>query len=179
MSLRGQHSGSKPKLLADTSRFLIVGVSGIPMALHADSVQGLLTIEETGSDRSPVVHGQTYLAIQLCDRIGLSPDQDGAETRVVLLSSGSARGSLRVAKVYGLEEVGRSRLLSLPPQFRSEEREWYRGILLLEEGVALILDLAWLIGANRSAHVNMGHEGRDESSRLLDVRPDFATGRAA
>lgn len=179
MSLRGQHSGGRTKLLADTSRFLIVAVGSIPMALHADSVQGLLTLEETGSDRSPVVHGQAYPAISLVARIGVLPDEDGAETRVVLLSAGNARGSLRVAQVHGLEEVGRSRVLSLPPQFRCEEREWYRGILLLEEGIALILNLAWLIGADRLVPNGMSSERLGESSRLLDVRPGFATRTAA
>ncbi len=179
MSLRGQQGSGRTKLLADTSRFLIVTVGDAPMAVHADSVQGLLTLEEVGSNPAPVVHGQTYHPVDLAARIGISSDPDGSETRVVLLASGSAHGSLCVAQVQGLEEVDRSRVLPLPPQFRGEEREWYRGILLLEDGVALILDLAWLLATDRIAHDGTGDNRRVEAGRFLGAGSEFATGRAA
>ena len=177
MSLRGQSRGARTRLSAETSRFLVVTAGNAPLALHADSVQGLLTIEEAGVTDLPALHGATYPAIDLTVRFGLPSDQDSPDTRVVLLSTGDARGHLRAAQVSRLEEVDRSRVLPLPPQFRGEEREWYRGILLLDEGIALILNLPWLLQGERFTRIQEPASHRGASPRALDTRAGFATGR--
>ena len=175
MSLRGVSAQTRP--LAETSRFLIVTVGATPFALHADAVRGLLTVEEAGPTVSPGEQGMTYTVLDLAARLGTSPDQNGPETRVILLSNGSARGSIRVAQVHGLKELERSQILPLPVQFQGEERQWYRGVVLLDESVALILNLAWLMSGDRSGKSQQSVEQRGASQRLLETRPGLATGR--
>lgn len=177
MSLRGQYS--RVRTQTETARFLVVAVGGTTIALHADAVEGLLTPEEAGSDGAPVLHGSAYPALDLVARLGAPADDEGPDTRVVLLSSGQARGSLRVAEVHGLDEFGRTDILPLPSQFRGEEREWYRGILLLDEEVALILNLAWLMPKSHAAAIERGAERLGNAPRLTDARQGLAAGRVS
>ena len=176
MGLRGHNAKTRP--LAETTRFLIVTIGTTPFALHADAVRGLLTVEEAGTTVSPVVQGMIYTVLDLAARLGLPPDPpDGPETRVVLLSNGRARGSVRAAQVHGLKELERAQVLPLPILFQGEERQWYRGIVMLEESVALILNLAWLMPGDRSGKSQEFVEQRASSQRLLETRPGLATGR--
>jgi chemotaxis signal transduction protein len=130
-----------------------------------------------GSTDLPVLHGVAYPAVDLVARFGVPSDQDSPDTRIVLLSAGDGRGHLRVSRVQGLEEVDRPRVLPLPSQFRGEEREWYRGILLLDEGIALIINLAWLLKGERFVRAQEAVSQHGTVVRLLDAQSGFATGR--
>lgn len=143
MSLRGRHA--RTTSLAATSRFLIVTVGGTHFALHADRVQGLLTLEEAASAGSLTRQGVTYASTDLAMRLHLPADADGPETRVVLLSHGTSRGNIRVAQVHGLKELDQSQVLSLPRHFQGEEQTWYQGMVLFEESVAVALNPDWLM----------------------------------
>ena len=50
-----------------------------------------------------------------------------------------------VEKVHGSLEVHPSQLLPLLPQFRGPERGWYRGMILFDQSVALVLNTAWVL----------------------------------
>jgi chemotaxis signal transduction protein len=144
MSLRGHRRGSETHV--PTERYLIVRVAAQRFALSADLIQGLLTLEESRSMGILTVQGHDYPSLDLAGRLGLAEAGDGSETRFVLASRAGARACIRVEQVYGLLEVERARVLPLPGQFRGEERNWYIGLILLEEGVAVGLNSAWLIG---------------------------------
>ncbi|MGE3976135.1 MAG: chemotaxis protein CheW [Nitrospira sp.] len=131
-------------------RFLIVVVGGRYLALNAKSICGLLTLEETGDVENPTVHGMVYGALNLADRLSLSHDADGANARVVLLSEGNARGNVRVPMVQGLLELQPSQVLPLPLQFRGAERQWYRGVILFANNIALVLNTTWVLNAQVS-----------------------------
>ena len=143
MSLRGRHA--RATSLAPTVRFLVVTLGGTHFALHADRVQGLLTVEEAASAESLTVQGVAYAGIDLATRLQLPADADGPETRVVLFSNGTARGNIRVAQVHGLKELEQSQVLPLPRHFQGEEQAWYQGMVLFEESVAMVLNPAWLM----------------------------------
>lgn len=154
MSLRGRHA--RATSVVPTFRVLVVAVGGVPFGLHADRVQGLLTVEEAGSAGPLTVQGVTYASIDLASRLELAPDADGPETRVVLLSHGTARGSIRVAQVHGLKELEQSQVLPLPRHFQGEEQRWYQGMMLFEESVAMILAPTWLMqGASVGSAMKM------------------------
>ena len=144
MSLRGHRQGSAA--LEPTERYLIVSVAAQRFALSADLIQGLLTLEESRSVGILTVQGQDYPSLNLAGRIGLAEASDGPETRFVLVARAGTRACIRVEQVHGLVEVERVHMLPLPGQFRSDERNWYFGLILLEEGVAIGLNSAWLIG---------------------------------
>lgn len=147
MSLRGHRIGSAAHVPIE--RFLIVGIDTRQFALSAELVQGLLTMEESGSVSTLTVQGQEYPFLDLGDRLGLAQAGDGPETRMVLLAQAGIRACIRVDQVHGLIELERTRILPLPHQFRSEERSWYVGLILYGEGVAVGLDSIWLLSGAR------------------------------
>ncbi|UVT17683.1 MAG: chemotaxis protein CheW [Nitrospira sp.] len=143
MSLREQ--AAETPSLAPPFRVLIVTMGGRFFALDAESVRTLLTTDETGNDGVPQVEGVTYRPIDLADQLTLSRNGAGASTCVVLLSENGSRGSIRVTCVHGVMNVHPSQVLPLPLQFCGSERRWYRGMILFEHSVALILDTSWIL----------------------------------
>ncbi len=134
---------------APLSRFLIVTMGGRFFAVDAESVRKLLNTEETGSGGIPMVEGVVYRSVDLTDQLILPRDGAGLNSRVVLLSESGSQGSIWVTRVHGMMELQRSHILPLPPQFRGPERHWYRGMILFENSVALILDTRWILEGNR------------------------------
>lgn len=143
MSLRGRQAGARS--IAPTVRFLVVSVGGTNLALHADRIQGLLTIEEAGSAGELTVQGVAYPHVDLAGRLQCPVDPDGPDTRVILLSQANATGNIRVAEVHGLKEMEESQILPLPGQFRREEQRWYQGMILFEDSVAFIINPSWML----------------------------------
>src|SRR6185437_3121662 len=153
------------------SRFLIVTLGERYLALNAESICGLLTLEEMGNVEHPTVHGMVYGAIDLADRLRVPNDQDGANTRVVLLAEREARGSVRVTTVQGFLEFPLSQILPLPMQFSGPERHWYRGMILFEKNIALVLNTAWVLDERMSALEGDRGQGR---SRELVAAPKIS-----
>lgn len=163
MSLRGHRIGSAAHVPIE--RFLIVGIDAQQFALSAELVQGLLTMEESGPVSTLTVQGLEYPALDLGGRLGLAQAGDGPETRTVLLAQAGIRVCIRVDQVHGLVEIERTRMLPLPPQFRSEERNWYVGLILYGEGVAVGLHSRWLLSG-----ATQGHDGLLIQSQRLPLR---------
>ncbi len=163
MSLRGHRIGSAAHVPIE--RFLIVGIDAQQFALSAELVQGLLTMEESGPVSTLTVQGLEYPALDLGGRLGLAQAGDGPETRTVLLAQAGIRVCIRVDQVHGLVEIERTRMLPLPPQFRSEERNWYVGLILYGEGVAVGLHSRWLLSG-----AMQGHDGLLNQSQRLPLR---------
>lgn len=139
MSLRGRHDKAS---LAPTIRFLIVTIGGAHFALHADRIQGLLTVEEAAASPAFASHASR---IELTSRLRLPAEENGPETRIVLVSQGNTAEHLLVSKVHGLQELETSQVLPLPRQFKGEEQRWYQGMILFSDRVAVILNPAWLL----------------------------------
>ena len=165
MSLRGRQTGTTS--LAPRSRFLIVTVGGTHLALHADCVQGLLTMEEAGRADVLTAQGLTYATVDLGALLHLPDDAEGPDTRVVLLSSGSVRKSICVAQVHGLKDIEESQVLPLPRHFQGAEQSWYQGILLFGESVALILNPVWVIEGSTVSQAVGTAVPRGEPQRML------------
>lgn len=163
MSLRGHRIGSAAHVPIE--RFLIVGIDTRQFALSAELVQGLLTMEESGLVSTLTVQGQEYPFLDLGDRLGLAQAGNGPETRMVLLAQAGIRACIRVDQVHGLIELERTRILPLPHQFRSEERNWYVGLILCGEGVAVGLHTRWLLNG-----AMQGHGGLLNQSQVLPLR---------
>jgi chemotaxis protein histidine kinase CheA len=173
MSLRGRHARAS---VAPTVRFLIVSLGGVSFALHADRVQGLLTVDEAGFESVIRVQGVAYPKIDLASHLRLAPGSEGPETRFVLLAKGGQRGHLRADAVIGLREVEASEVRPLSRQFQGDEQRWYQGLILVEESVALILNPAWVLGGVESAPAG-GSVGARSEPRLIG-QPAAAGGMA-
>lgn len=144
MSLRGHNRSDAAHVPAE--RYLIVSVDARRFALSADLIQGLLTPEESRSRGALAVQGRDYSPLYLAAHLGLAEAGDGPESRVVLVARAGVCACLRVEQVHGLVELERACVLPLPGQFRGEERVWYSGLILFEDGVATALNSDWLIG---------------------------------
>lgn len=148
-----------------TSQFLIVTLGGRYLALSAESICGVLTPEETGNVENQTVHGIVHGAINLADRLSVPNDQGGANARVVLLSERDAHGSVRVTTVHGLLELQQSQVLPIPMQFRGPERHWYRGMILFEKSIALVLNTTWVLDERMSGLE--GNSGQGHTCELV------------
>ncbi|MGB4067496.1 MAG: chemotaxis protein CheW [Nitrospira sp.] len=144
---------------ASPSRFLIVLFSGRYLALDAESIQGVLTIEEVGSLDDPTIHGLVYRAINLADRLRILNNQGSAHSRIVLLSERGVQGSIRVTTVQGWLELQPSQVLPLSPQFCGPERRWYRGMILFEQSIALVLNTSWVLDEQVVSVEDSGGQG--------------------
>jgi CheW-like protein len=150
MSLRGRHVTAS---VAPTCRLLIVTVGGVCLALHADDVKGLLTVDEAGPLQTVMVQELAYPHMNVAARLGLAQDVPGPETRVILLGKGLKRANIHAAQVHGLKELEQSQMLPLPRQFHGEERNWYQGLVLSEERAALVLNPAWIMEGTDSNRI--------------------------
>jgi chemotaxis signal transduction protein len=121
------------------------------LALNVESIRGLLTLEETENVENPTAHGMVYGAIDLADRLSIPNVRGGANTRILLLSEGEARGSIRVTTVPGLLEIPSTQVLPLPMQFCGPERYWYQGMVLFANSIALVLNPTWILDEHVSA----------------------------
>jgi len=174
MSLRGQRADICS--LVSMDRYLVATLGAMQVAFPAEPVEGILTIEESGSVGPPMVQGQVYPAVDLASRLSIPPDEDGQDTRVILLAQGAARASMRVTCVHGLVECEGRQVLPLPRQFRGEERGWYGGLLLFGEGVAIVLRTHWLLdGAEAISSLRRVSQGQSQS--LLSNTAAPAAGR--
>ena len=175
MSLRGQRTASTS--LDPALRCIVVVVGTSSLALDADSVDGLLTIEVAGSAGVVVVQNVAYRRVNLAGRLSLRPGEDGADTRVVLLSHGGLHGSVRVDQVQGLREVEPSRVVALPRQFRGVEQNWYRGLLVLNGAVALLLNTSWVLHRTGAGQGGCGLDRYERSPRVINVSPERVRGK--
>jgi hypothetical protein len=175
MSLRGQRTGSTPP--EHLVRVVVVTMGATSLAFDAGAVEGLLTTEVAGRTGVVVVQGVAYRPVDLAGRLGLQAEDDGPDTRVVLLSHGGLCGSARVARVHGLREVEPSRVLPLPRQFHGEERTWYQGLILFEGVVALALNTAWVLEGIGTGRREGPLEWYERGPRVIDECPERVIGQ--
>lgn len=144
MSLRGcQNSTNQPM---ETASFLVVRLGANYFALHASGVRGILRQEELAHDEAVTAVGNVHQPVDLARRLSIVADLTGLEGRTVLYSAGRSHGAIRVEQIVGLADVERKDCLPLPPQFQYDERNWFGGILLYQDQLALILNSSWVVG---------------------------------
>jgi chemotaxis protein histidine kinase CheA len=145
MSIQEQRTGN-PSLVMP-ARFLMVTMGGRHLAFDADSIRGVLTLEEAGYGEDPTIQGMVYRSVDLASRLRLTGDQTSMTTRLILLAERNMCGSIRVAQMHGILELHPSQVLPLPAQFRGPERGWYRGMILFDQSVAVVLNTTWVLEA--------------------------------
>lgn len=158
-----EHAAPSP--VSSVLRVLIVTMSERYLAFDAECVTGVVTTEdrERGDDLAmeEVVDKTDELTVQL--KMTKAPTY--APRPVVLLTNRGFRYSVRVDHVHGLLEIHPSQILLLPAQFSNVERHWYRGMILFEKSVAMMLNPMWLPEDHAGSHAS------SESASLRSV-PD-------
>lgn len=130
----------------EVASFLVIRLGVNYFALSAAGVRGVLTQEEVSHDEAVTVSGTSYQLVDLSQRLSVVANLSGPERRTVLYSTGRSHGAIGVEQVVGLMEIERKDCVPLPPQFQSDERDWFRGMLLYQDQLVLILNLAWVMG---------------------------------
>ncbi|MGH7147553.1 MAG: chemotaxis protein CheW [Nitrospiraceae bacterium] len=144
MSLRYRHNSLD--MLVETASFLVVRLGVSYLALPAARVRGVLTKEEAGHEQALTVAGTIYQPVDLAQRLSVVADLSSLEMRTVLYSNGHSQGAIRVEQVVGLTDVERKDCFPLPSQFQRDERNWFRGMLLYQDHLVLILNPSWALG---------------------------------
>jgi hypothetical protein len=155
-------------MLVETASFLVVRLGGSYLALPAAGVRGVLTQEEAGHEEAVTVAGIVYQQLDLAQRLSVVADLSGIEMRTVLYSAGYSHGAIRVEQVVGLTDVGRKDCLPLPPQFQCDERNWFGGMLLYQDQLALILNPSWVLGESS----NVVPVPVEQAEQLIAVNPE-------
>jgi chemotaxis signal transduction protein len=166
MSFRGRQNSTN--MLVETASFLVVRLGGSYLALPAAGVRGVLTQEEAGHEEAVTVAGIVYQQLDLAQRLSVVADLSGIEMRTVLYSAGYSHGAIRVEQVVGLTDVGRKDCLPLPPQFQCDERNWFGGMLLYQDQLALILNPSWVLGESS----NVVPVPVEQAEQLIAVNPE-------
>jgi chemotaxis protein histidine kinase CheA len=143
MSLRGGHNSENTRV--EVASFLVIRLGVNYFALPAAGVRGVLTQEEVGHDEAVTVSGTAYQLVDLSQRLSVVANSSGPERRTVLYSTGHSTGAIAVEQVVGLMEIERKDCLLLPSQFQRDERDWFRGMLLYQDQLVLILNVAWVL----------------------------------
>lgn len=159
MSLRGQ-----TKAVAGagaTERMLVVTSGPNNLAISATAVEGILPPEEARAGGSVTLRDVTYPITDLSHRLGHAPAAAPADPKIILCGIRGHHRGFRVDQVLGLTEVEIRHLRPLPPHFAGEERAWWKGYFLYQEGLALWADPDWLVG---------GDPGGEPPEQLVDTR---------
>ena len=130
----------------EVASFLVIRLGVNYFALPAAGVRGVLTQEEVGHDEAVTVSGTAYQLVDLSQRLSVVANLSGPERRTVLYSTGRSHGAFAVEQVVGLMEIERKDCLPLPSQFQRDERDWFREMLIYQDQLVLILNLAWVLG---------------------------------
>lgn len=131
---------------SSTTRFLVVMCAETCVALPADIVHGLMTLEEAGPAEAVTTLGVTYPLRDMAAHFGLPPVSSAPESRSILCTMGNFHKGFRVSQVLGLADVDNARIRPLPPHFGGPERKWFAGLFLFQETVALMVNPGWLLG---------------------------------
>ena len=130
---------------AEALHFVIVTLGQRLFAIDTGAVQGIVDASEVANTLTPEFQGDVYQAIDRVKYLAIRSMQERRSGQIVLLMLGRKRGSIGVEHVYGRMDLHASQILPLPPHFQGAERDWYRGMILFENSVAVILNLAWFL----------------------------------
>ncbi|MBK9306503.1 MAG: chemotaxis protein CheW [Nitrospira sp.] len=163
-----QEQGASASLL----HFIIVTIGRRYLAFEAGSIRELLTVQELECSEKPGIREVVDRTVDLIMQLNLTDVPIRPETPVVILTDQGSHCTIRVSHIHGQLEVQPSQILPLPTQFSSVERQWYRGMILFEQSIALILNPTWVLGEHVGSDVT--HVQRTALS-CMDVR-DCAAG---
>lgn len=168
MGFRGQPAGIAAQ--GGTSQFVIVTLERRLFAIDAAAVQGIMDAPEVAHHPAPEFQGALYQVIDLTSRLATKGSREQRSSQLVLLLRDRMRGSVGVEQVHGRMDLQESQILPLPPHFQGAERDWYRGIILFENSIVLILNLSWVLN---NASQEPRHRDRTSLSPMSAAGPEM------
>jgi len=141
-----QEPGASALATSSLRHFIIVTIGRRYLAFEAGSIKELLTVQELERSEKPELRGVVDRTVDLIMQLNLTDVPIRPETPVVILADQGIQSSIRVSHIHGRLEIQPSQILPLPAQFSSVERQWYQGMILFDQSIALILNPTWVLG---------------------------------
>jgi chemotaxis protein histidine kinase CheA len=148
--------------------YVVVTIGGRLFAFDAKSFKGDVIVDEV-PDEVVSIDGAVYPPVALADCLEVSQSLDSVNQHVILLAHQNRRGCIGVDRVHGQVAYQASEIVPLPLHFQGAEREWYQGMILFQNSVAVILNISWVLNAPQS----------DSGTRPLACSEDFSCGSGA
>jgi chemotaxis protein histidine kinase CheA len=117
-------------------------------AFDANAVRGMLPMQEAAS-QTVFADGIVYPPLAFTDLLEVDPNEDSSDRRVLLLAHQDRYGCIGVDRVHGQLACQGSEVVPLPLHFQGAEREWYLGMILFQESVAVILNVSWVLSGSQ------------------------------
>ncbi len=151
MSPEGQ---SRAEAAAGVLERLLVVTSGpMTVALTAPIVEDILPPEESGAVMVVTDREVTYHVSDLASRFAQTPTANAPDRRVILCGCDDRHWGFRVDRVLGSTDVDSRHIHPLPPHFTGEERTWFKGFILFQDTLALLVNPDWLLSHDADADV--------------------------
>jgi len=142
MSWNGRTFQRTPR--GPSSCYVVVAIGERWFAFDATAVRGMLTMQEAAS-QAVSADGIVYPRLAVADLLEVDPNENSSDRRVLLLAHQDRYGSVGVDRVHGQYACQASEVVPLPLHFQGAEREWYLGLILFQECVAVILNVSWVL----------------------------------
>jgi hypothetical protein len=151
MSLRGRTDKASAAL--GTMQVLVVACGRTYLAIPGAIVRGIVEYADAVQARIVSLFGEACRVTDLAARLGLIVAAPTPDSRIILCGEHRARQAWRVDRVLGLTDVELQRLTPLPPHFAGVEQNWFTGLFLYRETVALTLNPGWLLSQSMDVFV--------------------------
>lgn len=151
MSLRGRTDKVAPTL--GTMQVLVVACGRTYLAIPGAIVRGVVEFGDAVEARIVSLFGETCRVTDLAARLGLPPAALTPDMRIILCGEHRARQAWRVDRTLGIEDVDLQHLTPLPPHFAGVEQNWFTGLFLFRDTLALMVNPGWLLSQSMDAFV--------------------------
>ena len=178
MALRSRTDKIAPAL--DTMQVLVVACGKTYLAIPGAIVRGVVEFGEAVEARIVSLFGEACRVTDLAARLGLAPVLLTPDMRIILCGEHRARQAWRVDRTLGLEDVDMQRITPLPPHFAGVEQNWFTGLFLFRDTVALLINPGWLLSQTMDAFVaqSLLDQAVSEEQRALDHAATAPAGEA-
>lgn len=151
MSLRGRREQVAPAL--GVMQVLVVACGKTYLAIPGAIVRGVVEFGDAVEARIVSLFGEACRITDLAARLGLPPAALTPDMRIILCGEHRARQAWRVDRTLGLEDVDLQRITPLPPHFAGVEQNWFTGLFLFRDTVALLINAGWLLSQTMDVFV--------------------------
>ena len=171
-----QKLGASAPTTSSLRHFIIVTIGRRYLAFEVGFTKELLTVQELEHSENAELRGAVDRTVDLIMQLNLTDVPIRPETPVVILADQGIQCRIRVSHIHGRLEIEPSQILPLPAQFSSVERQWYRGMILFDRSIALILNPTWVLEEHAGSDV--AHDQKTALS-FMDLQDSAAGERRA
>ena len=169
MGLRSRFETLPVAAGVQVASFLLVTCGPTHLAMPAGIVRGIVRLDHNRLNAALAVLGVRSSVIDLAELFGLSPSSRSAESRIVVCGMQSTRQAFSVGSVLGLEDIETTKITALLSHFVGPERQWFTGMFLFRETVALIIGADWLFSID---HQRLAGDVSGVSAGMIGATPE-------